>query len=160
LGNGHPLAAVVCTREIADKFANGMEYFNTFGGNPVSCAIGRSVLQVVKEEGIQEQAFLNGFYLKSALGRLAKEFPVIGDVRGEGLFLGFELVSKDLKPLESQASYLVNRMKELGVLMSTDGPDNNVIKIKPPMVFDKENAMELVTSLRRVLQEDFMKMGY
>ncbi len=160
LGNGHPLAAVVCTREIADKFANGMEYFNTFGGNPVSCAIGRSVLQVVKEEGLQEQAFLNGFYLKSALGRLANEFPVVGDVRGEGLFLGFELVSTDLKPLERQASYLVNRMKELGVLMSTDGPDNNVIKIKPPMVFNRENAMELVTSLRRVLQEDFMKMGY
>ena len=160
LGNGHPVAAVVCTREIADKFANGMEYFNTFGGNPVSCAIGQAVLQVVKEENLQEQAFLNGFYLKSALSKLAKEFPIIGDVRGEGLFLGFELVSNELKPLEGHASYLVNRMKELGVLMSTDGPDNNVIKIKPPMVFDIENVMELISSLRRVLQEDFMKSGY
>lgn len=160
LGNGHPVAAVVCTREIAEKFANGMEYFNTFGGNPVSCAIGTAVLQVIKEEKLQEQALLSGFYLKSALSRLAEEFPVIGDVRGQGLFLGFELVSKEMKPLGDHASYLVNRMKDLGILMSTDGPDNNVLKIKPPLVFNKENAMELITVLRRVLLEDFMQAGY
>jgi 4-aminobutyrate aminotransferase-like enzyme len=160
LGNGHPVAAVVCTREIAEKFANGMEYFNTFGGNPVSCAIGTAVLQVVKEEKLQEQALLTGSYLKSELNKLASEFPIIGDVRGMGLFLGFELVNKQLNPLGDQASYLANRMKDFGILMSTDGPDNNVLKIKPPLIFNKENAKELIAALRRVLQEDFMKAGY
>ena len=157
LGNGHPVAAVVCTRAIADSFANGMEYFNTFGGNPVSCAIGTEVLRVIKEEGLQQQALEVGSYLKEGLINLQSTFPIIGDVRGRGLFLGFELTASDKNPLASQASYLINRMKDYAILMSTDGPDHNVIKIKPPMVFSEKNVDEVLNRLQTVLDEDFMK---
>jgi len=157
LGNGHPIAAVACTQEVADKFANGMEYFNTFGGNPVSCAIGVEVLKTVKREKLQENALKVGEYLKEELKKLANEFPIIGDVRGQGLFLGIELVDANLNPLETQTNYLANRMKDYGILMSTDGPDHNVIKIKPPMVFSKDNAEDLIFYLRKIFAEDFMK---
>lgn len=157
LGNGHPLAAVACTPEVAEKFANGMEYFNTFGGNPVSCAIGLEVLRTVKREGLQQNALKVGEYLKSQLKALSQEFSIIGDVRGQGLFLGIELVDKALNPLAEQTDYLANRMKEHGILMSTDGPDHNVLKIKPPLVFSHENAKELLFYLRKILAEDFMK---
>lgn len=156
IGNGHPLAAVVCTRKVADAFANGMEYFNTFGGNPVSCTIGREVLQVIADEGLQENALATGEYLKAGLRDLQKRFPVIGDVRGQGLFLGFELVDDRCRPLGGQAEYLANRMRDLGILMSTDGRDHNVLKIKPPMVFSRANADELLFRLETVLSEDAM----
>jgi len=158
LGNGHPLAAVACTHVVAEKFANGMEYFNTFGGNPVSCAIGAEVLRVVKREKLQAHALVVGTYLKQELGTLAKEFPIIGNVRGQGLFLGIELVNGQMDPLAAQTDYLANRMKDHGILMSTDGPDHNVLKIKPPMVFSQENAEELIFYLRKILAEDFMKI--
>ncbi len=154
LGNGHPLAAVACTQEVANKFANGMEYFNTFGGNPVSCAIGTEVLRTVERENLQQQALEVGEYLKNELKKVAKDFPVIGDVRGQGLFLGIELVDIIKNPLARQAEYLINRMKDFGILMSVDGPDNNVIKIKPPMVFNKTNGEELIYYLKKVIQED------
>ncbi len=159
LGNGHPVAAVVCTREVANKFANGMEYFNTFGGNPVSCAIGASVLQIVKKEKLQENALQVGAFLKAELQILSKEFPIIGDVRGQGLFLGIELVNAHKEPLPKQTDYLANRMKEHGILMSIDGPDHNVLKIKPPLVFTQENAVELVFYLRKILAEDLLMAG-
>ena len=159
LGNGHPLAAVASTQEVAEKFANGMEYFNTFGGNPVSCAIGTAVLRTVKEGKLQENALEVGEYLKQHLEQLAIEFPIIGDVRGQGLFLGFELVDKAMTPLGAKADYLANRMKDHGILMSTDGPDNNVLKIKPPLVFTRDNAEELVLYLRKILTEDFMQLN-
>jgi 4-aminobutyrate aminotransferase-like enzyme len=155
-GNGHPLAIVACTKEVAEKFSNGMEFFNTFGGNPVSCAIGRTVLEVIEEENLQQNALEVGEFLKAELKKLQLEFPIIGDVRGEGLFLGFELNTSEKEPLAEHASYLANRMKSLGILMSTDGPDHNVLKIKPPMVFSKENAEELIYRLKTVLAEDFM----
>ena len=157
LGNGHPLAAVACTQEVADKFANGMEYFNTFGGNPVSSAIGAAVLGVVKRENLQQNALEVGEFLKTGLRDLAKEYPIIGDVRGQGLFLGFELVDTEKNPLAAQADYLANRMKDHGILMSTDGVDYNVLKIKPPIVFSKENAEELLFYLKKIFKEDFMK---
>ncbi|MCF8077188.1 MAG: aminotransferase class III-fold pyridoxal phosphate-dependent enzyme [Desulfotignum sp.] len=156
IGNGHPLAAVVCTRKVAEAFANGMEYFNTFGGNPVSCAIGREVLQVIADEGLQENALDTGEYLKAGLRELQKRFPIIGDVRGQGLFLGFELVDDRRRPLGGQAEYLANRMRDLGILMSTDGRDHNVLKIKPPVVFSRVNADELLFRLETVLNEDAM----
>ncbi|MGB5262599.1 MAG: aminotransferase class III-fold pyridoxal phosphate-dependent enzyme [Lutimonas sp.] len=158
LGNGHPLAAVVCTTEIAEKFANGMEFFNTFGGNPVSCAIGSAVLKTIQQEALQENALRVGSFLKSELRQMARDFPVIGDVRGQGLFLGFELVDAKLSPLEAQTTYLINRMKDFGILLSSDGPDHNVIKIKPPMVFSMENAKEFLYYLRKVCGEDFMQL--
>ena len=155
-GNGHPLAIVACTKEVADKFNTGMEYFNTFGGNPVSCAIGRTVLEVIEEENLQQNALEVGEFLIDELKKLQKQFPIIGDVRGEGLFLGFELNNADKIPLPEHSNYLVNRMKQLGVLMSIDGPDHNVLKIKPPMVFNKENAEEFLYRLKTVFAEDFM----
>jgi 4-aminobutyrate aminotransferase-like enzyme len=158
IGNGHPLAAVVCTRKVANAFANGMEYFNTFGGNPVSCAIGTEVLRVISEEGLQKNALLTGEYLKQELQNMQAEFPVIGDVRGQGLFLGFELTGRDLVPQTEKAAYLANRMRQLGILMSTDGREANVIKIKPPMVFSGLHADLLLENLRRVLREDFMQL--
>lgn len=157
LGNGHPVAAVVCTEDVAQKFANGMEYFNTFGGNPVSCAIANSVLEVVITEKLKENALTTGNFLKKRLKELALRYPIIGDVRGKGLFLGIELVDKTKNPLPSLCTYLINRMKEHGILMSIDGPDHNVIKIKPPMVFNESHAEELLFYLEEILNEDFMQ---
>lgn len=159
LGNGHPVAAVACTQEVADQFANGMEYFNTFGGNPVSCAIATEVLRTVKRDKLQENALNVGEFLKSELQQLSEKFPIIGDVRGQGLFLGIELVDSSLNPLAKQTDYLANRMKDHGILMSTDGPDYNVLKIKPPIVFTKENAEELLFYLTKILSEDFMQLS-
>jgi 4-aminobutyrate aminotransferase-like enzyme/Ser/Thr protein kinase RdoA (MazF antagonist) len=157
LGNGHPIAAVACTKEVSEKFANGMEFFNTFGGNPVSCAIATEVLQEVKREKLQENALNVGKFLKSELKQLSKKFPIIGDVRGQGLFLGLELVDEHLKPLAEQTDYIINRMKKHGILMSSDGPDHNVIKIKPPLTFTKENAKEVIFYLQKIFSEDFIK---
>ena len=142
LGNGHPLGAVITTREIAESFCNGMEYFNTFGGNPVSCAIGLSVLEVIDEENLQQHALETGNYLASKLHELKIKYPCIADVRGIGLFMGIELVTDPvlLTPAKELASYVVNQMKERGVLLSTDGPKQNVIKIKPPLVFSKNDC--------------------
>lgn len=160
IGNGHPLAVVVTTQAIADAFKNGMEYFNTFGGNPVSCAIGTEVLRVIKDEGLQQNASVVGGYLKDGLRNMMNDFEIIGDVRGPGLFIGFELVSdrKDKIPATVQASYFANRMRDKGILMSTDGPYNNVLKIKPPLVFSRSNADFLLESIQSVLKEDFMKI--
>ncbi|MEK9614118.1 MAG: aminotransferase class III-fold pyridoxal phosphate-dependent enzyme, partial [Flavobacteriaceae bacterium] len=160
LGNGHPVAAVACTREVAEKFANGMEFFNTFGGNPVSCAIAQEVLDVVREEKLQDNARRTGQFLKEELRHLAQKFPIIGSVRGEGLFLGIELVDNHLNPLKKEADYLVNRMKDFGFLMSTDGPDQNVIKIKPPIIFDKNHASQLVFYLKKVLHSCALSLHF
>ena len=161
VGNGHPIGAVATTRAIADAFHNGMEYFNTFGGNPVSCAIGLEVLRVVEEEQLQENARITGSYLSAGLKELQKPYPIIGDVRGPGLFCGFELVHdpESLRPAAAQATYLSNRMRELGILMSTDGPYHNVLKIKPPLVFGRSEADFLLETLARVLREDAMQPG-
>ncbi|MEZ4934884.1 MAG: aminotransferase class III-fold pyridoxal phosphate-dependent enzyme [Saprospiraceae bacterium] len=159
IGNGHPLAAVVTTQKVADAFANGMEYFNTFGGNPVSCAIGREVLKIIQGEGLQEHALNVGNYLKNELNQLKNKYPIIGDVRGHGLFLGIELIKNldNLEPAGEQASYLANRMRHRGILMSTDGPFHNVLKIKPPMCFNKINADFLIENMEKILAEDFLK---
>jgi len=122
----------------------------------VSCAIGREVLRVIKEEDLQGNARHTGEYLKSGLRDLQKRFPMIGDVRGQGLFLGFELVNETLQPLGDRAEYLANRMRDFGILMSTDGREHNVLKIKPPAVFSKPHADELLYRLETVLGEDAM----
>jgi len=156
IGNGHPLAAVVTTPEIAASFDNGMEYFNTFGGNPVSCAVGLAVLRVIEDDGLQEQARRVGSRLKAGLERLKAIHPVVGDVRGRGLFLGVELVldRETQAPAAAQATYVVNRMRERGILISTDGPLHNVLKIKPPLAFTDADADRLVRTLDAVLAED------
>jgi 4-aminobutyrate aminotransferase-like enzyme len=153
IGNGHPIGAVVTTRSLAEAAHTGMEYFNTFGGNPVSCAIALAVLDVIEEEGLQARAAEVGAHLKSSLMSLAKRHPMMGDVRGLGLFLGIELVreAESLTPATREAAAAVELMKDRGVLLSTDGPFENVIKIKPPLVFTRENADELVAGLDEVL---------
>jgi 4-aminobutyrate aminotransferase-like enzyme len=156
IGNGHPLGAVVTTPAIAASFDNGMEYFNTFGGNPVSCAIGLAVLDVIADEGLQSHALAVGTHLLDGLRGLAARHPIIGDVRGAGLFIGVELVRDraTLEPAPAQAAYAANRMRERGVLLSTDGPFHNVLKIKPPLPFDATDADLLVATLDTVLAED------
>ena len=155
LGNGHPLGAVVTTPDVAARFANGMEYFNTFGGNPVSCVIGREVLEVIQREGLRENALDAGNYLMARLRDVAGRRQWIGDVRGNGLFVGVELVAdRDARtPAGREAGHVANRMRELGVLMSTDGPDHNVLKIKPPLCFNRTDADFLADTLDRVLAE-------
>lgn len=156
IGNGHPIGAVVTTREIADSFANGMEFFSTFGGNPVSAAIGLAVLDVVEEDRLQEHAAVVGGTLKANLASLAMRHESVGDVRGRGLFLGIELVESRVEKTPSAriATYVANRAAELGILLSTDGPQHNVIKIKPPMTFDQRDAERLVATLDKILIED------
>jgi len=153
IGNGHPMGAVVTTREIAESFDNGMEYFNTFGGNPVSCAVGLAVLDVIEEEGLRERAADVGPHLVTELRRLAGRHPLVGDVRGLGLFIGIELVrdpdSRD--PATREAERVINDMKDRGILLSTDGPHENVIKVKPPLVFSRADADRVVSELDAVL---------
>jgi 4-aminobutyrate aminotransferase-like enzyme len=157
IGNGHPLAVVVTTPDIAESFNTGMEFFSTTGGNPVSCAVGLAVLDEIEKRDLQSNARIVGQYLKNRLNELKKRHTIIGDVRGLGLFLGVELVlnQETLEPAATQTSYIVERMKDRGVLISLDGPLHNVLKIKPPLVFTKENADYLVDQLDVILSEDF-----
>jgi 4-aminobutyrate aminotransferase-like enzyme/Ser/Thr protein kinase RdoA (MazF antagonist) len=156
IGNAFPLAAVVTTKEIAASFANGMEFFSTFGGNPVACAAGLAVLDVLEEEKLQENALRVGTHLKSGLQALQQRHALIGDVRGSGFFLGVDLVldrtTREAAPL--QASYVVNRLRECGILTGTDGPHHNVIKLRPPLVFTEKDADLFVSTLDAILQED------
>ncbi len=160
IGNGHPLAAVVTTPEIADSFNNGMEYFNTFGGNPVSCRIGLAVLDVIEAEGLQEHSRRVGERLLAGLQGLVARHPIVGEARGTGLFQGIELVTdrESLDPAPRHATYLVERMRDRGILLSTDGPLHNVVKIKPPLVFDEDDADRLVNTLDEVLEEDALRV--
>ncbi len=155
IGNGHPLAAVVTTREIADSFANGMEFFSTFGGNTVSAAVGKAVLEVVREESLPAQAEMVGGFLLDKLRDMRSRHTIIGDVRGSGLFLGIELVRnrETLEPADLEANYIVNRMRERKILLGTDGPLHNVIKIRPPMPFSIRDAEQLLRSLEKTLNE-------
>jgi 4-aminobutyrate aminotransferase-like enzyme/Ser/Thr protein kinase RdoA (MazF antagonist) len=155
IGNGHPLAAVIVTNEIADAFNNGMEYFNTFGGNPVSMAAGLAVLDVIQDEEMQQHALEVGNHLMDGLKSLMAKYPIISDVRGHGLFIGAEMV-KDritMEPAIPEIDIVVEKMKEKGYLLSTDGPLHNVLKIKPPMPFNKRNADEMVRLLDMALSE-------
>jgi 4-aminobutyrate aminotransferase-like enzyme/Ser/Thr protein kinase RdoA (MazF antagonist) len=158
IGNGHPIGAVVTTPDIARAFANGMEYFNTFGGNPVSCAIGLAVLDVIRDEGLQARALDTGEHLMRGLRALQAVHPSLGDVRGLGLFVGVELVRDEAsrQPAGPAAGLVANRMRDLGVLVSTDGPFHNVLKIKPPMCFTVADADRLVETLDRVLREGYV----
>jgi 4-aminobutyrate aminotransferase-like enzyme len=155
LGNGHPIGAVVTTRAIADAFDNGMEYFSTFGGNTVSCAIGLAVLDVVRDEGLQAHAKRVGDQMLGELRALMTRHEIIGDVRGSGLFLGVELVRdrETLEPAGTEAAFVANRMRERRVLLGTDGPYHNVVKIRPPMPFTAEDAHLLVETLDEALSE-------
>lgn len=146
IGNGHPIGAVITTREIAESFDNGMEFFSTFGGNNVSCAIGIAVLEVVQEEKLQQHALRIGERLLKGLRTLQQRHSVIRDVRGSGLHLGVELM-RDHDPATQEANRIANRMREHGILIGTDGPCHNVLKIRPPMPFAETDADQLLTTL-------------
>lgn len=153
MGNGQPMGAVVCTNEIAEAFNNGMEFFSSFGGNPVSCAIGQAVLNVIEEEQLQQNAKVVGDYYMQELKKLQQKYACIGDVRGSGLFIGFELV-KDritLEPDTKLAQKVKNKLREKLILISTDGPFDSVIKSKPPLCFTRENVDEVIVNLEKIL---------
>ncbi|NNE29011.1 MAG: aminotransferase class III-fold pyridoxal phosphate-dependent enzyme [Saprospiraceae bacterium] len=158
-GNGHPIGAVICTPEVAKAFETGMEYFNTFGGNPVSCALGLSVMDVIEKEGLQVNALNMGELILHGLRSLKAEYPIIGDVRGHGLFLGFELVKNEERdPASIQASYLANRLRQRKILTSTDGPQHNVIKLKPPLCINQNDVEFFLNELESVLSENAMRI--
>jgi 4-aminobutyrate aminotransferase-like enzyme/Ser/Thr protein kinase RdoA (MazF antagonist) len=156
IGNCFPLAAVVTTPEIAASFNNGMEFFSTYGGNPVSCAAGLAVLDVLQDEGLQANALRVGEYFMRTLSELQVRHPLIGDVRGMGLFLGVDLVTdRDTrKPATRQADHIVNRLRERGILAGTDGPYHNVIKLRPPLIASTEDVDLFADTLDKVLRED------
>lgn len=162
IGNGHPIGAVITTRKIAEVFANGMEYFNTFGGNQVSSSVGMAVLDVMELEGLQQNSLETGNWLKKNLEELKQTFLLIGDVRGEGFFLGIELVlhpdTKEPAPLH--ANYVIERLKSRKILLSTEGPGHNVLKFKPPMVFNHQNAEHLIGELENVLKESPLQIKH
>jgi 4-aminobutyrate aminotransferase-like enzyme len=142
IGNGHPIGAVITTRAIADSFDTGMEFFSTFGGNNVSCAIGLKVLEIVQEEKLQAHALRIGERLLSGLRELHRRHEVICEVRGSGFFIGVELIQ--------EAGRVVNQMRERRILMGTEGPLNNVIKIRPPMPFSEADTDLLLSGLEEV----------
>jgi 4-aminobutyrate aminotransferase-like enzyme len=158
LGNGHPIAAVVCTRAIAESFAKGPEFFSSFGGNPVSCAIASAVLDVIEKAQLQTHAFSLGNFWLEQLRQLQREHPVIGDVRGHGLFLGIEFVDPVTGiPSKKHGDYVVKRMLDHRILTSLDGPGQNVMKIKPPMSMGEEEVELFLQTLKRCLSESFMR---
>ena len=154
IGNGHPIGAVVTTTEIAESFDNGMEFFSTFGGNNVSCAIGLAVLDTVREERLQTHTRSVGSVLLERLRKLMSQHKIIGDVRGSGFFLGVELVKdrESREPATLEATAIVNKMREEAVLLGTDGPFHNVLKIRPPMPFNEADADRLIETLDLALR--------
>lgn len=155
MGNGHPVAAVVTRSDIVDRFARKTEFFSTFGGNPVACAAGLAVLQVIEEEGLQGHAAEVGAYLLKGLEELMERHALIGDVRGAGLLVGVELVRDrgTREPASHEAKAVMNGMREQGVLIGSTGPDGNVLKIRPPLVFTQAHADLLLETLEKVVGE-------
>ena len=151
MANGHPVGAVVTTAEIADSFANGMEFFSSFGGNPVSCVIGNAVLKVITKEKLQEHAKRTGDYLKFLLQDLKKKHAQLADVRGLGLFLGVEIFDGNGNPNPKLAAKIKNELRQKHILIGTDGPYDSVLKIKPPLSFTTTDCDILVKAIEAVL---------
>ncbi|AWM87790.1 aspartate aminotransferase family protein [Microvirga sp. 17 mud 1-3] len=155
IGNGHPMAGMAARPEILETFGRNLRYFNTFGGNPVSAAVGMAVLDVIENEGLQDNARVVGDYLKAGLESLAQRHPLIGDIRSAGLFIGVELVRDraSKEPASDEAARVVNGMRERRVLISAAGPSANILKIRPPLVFSKDNADLFLTALDETVTE-------
>jgi len=156
MGNGHPVAAVITTAEIAESFnKSGVEYFNTYGGNPVSCAVALSVIKVLEDEELREHAKEVGEYMLEKLKEMSNKHSLIGDVRGIGLFVGIELVKDRVtkEPASAIAQHVIFRMKQHRILLSADGPHRNVLKLKPPMCFNTDNVDSVFGVLDSVLTE-------
>jgi len=142
MGNGHPVAATIVRSDLVDEFATHSNYFNTFGGNPVSCAAGLAVLDVIEEENLQDNALTTGQYLTEGLTELAAKHVAIGDVRGSGFFKAVELVAdrETKEPAAQLTAYVVNQFRYRGILIGSIGPHDNILKLRPPMVFSQEHA--------------------
>ncbi len=152
MANGHPIGAVITTNKIAESFNNGVEFFSSFGGNPISCAIGLSVLEVIEEEDLQKNAKDVGEYYIALLKKLQEKHKCIGDVRGKGLFIGIEIVKDNTNsPNKTLANKIKNELRENNILVGTDGPSGNVLKTKPPLCFNKENAKMVVMKIDEIL---------
>jgi 4-aminobutyrate aminotransferase-like enzyme len=152
MGNGHPIAALVTRPEIAEALAAETGYFNTYGGNPVSCAAGLAVLDVIEVEGLQHNALVMGEILKDRLLALKENHPVLGEPHGSGLLLGIDILKADGSPDSELADRIMNHMRQNGVLIGTTGPNGNVLKIRPPSVFNREHAEILLTVLENALE--------
>ena len=160
MANGHPTGAVVCTTAIADSFSKGVEFFSSFGGNPVSCAIANAVLEEIETGQLQQNAKDVGAYYLSLFKALQKKYNCIGDVRGSGLFIGVEIVKDNSIQQDYQlAKHIKNELRNKHILVSTDGPFDSVIKTKPPLCFTKENAKTVVDAIDIVLEEYYSGLG-
>jgi 4-aminobutyrate aminotransferase-like enzyme/Ser/Thr protein kinase RdoA (MazF antagonist) len=153
MGNGHPLAAVVTRPEIAEALANETGYFNTFGGNPVSCAAGLAVLDVIEKEALQRNVLEVGQYLREGLVEIQRDHPMLGGLHGSGLLLGLDIVKPDGAPAPEMADHIMNQMRENGILIGTTGQHDSVLKIRPPIVFQMEHADMLLAVIKKVVEE-------
>ena len=153
MGNGHPIGGVVTTHDIMHAFRSKNVYFNTFGSNPVSCAAGLAVLDVIENENLIENAAEVGAYAKKRLKKMARKHGFLGDVRGAGLFFGAEIIrpTKKLVADKKLAKRAINKMRENGVVMGLLGRKENLFKIRPPMPFSKSNADHLFEVMDHVL---------
>jgi 4-aminobutyrate aminotransferase-like enzyme len=153
MGNGYPVSAVVTRADVVDAFQQHAHYFNTFAGNPVACSAAMAVLDVIDDEDLQNNALEVGNYIKDGLKELAKRHLLIGDLRGSGLFIGIDLVEDrdSRKPATQKAQRAVNLLKDKGVLIGSTGPFDNVLKIRPPIVFSRDNADHLLSRIDEVL---------
>ncbi len=157
LGNGYPLAAVVTRREIAERFDTGMEFFATFGGSGVACAAGLAVLEIIDDEALPSRAETVGDRLLAGLRELAERYPLLADVRGLGLFIGVEIADAERRPLPEEAAWIVERLRQERVLIGRDGPDHNVLKIRPPLSFSDADADYLLSRLDDVLDSSALR---
>ena len=153
IGNGHPLGVLVTTKKIADSFNNGIEFFSTFGGSTLSCRIGKEVLDIVDDEGLQDNARLMGDRLMAGLRQIETDFGCVGDVRGMGLFLGVELINPDGSEGTEICSYVKNRMRDHRILIGSEGPKDNILKIRPPLTIEAEDVDMILWALRDVLSD-------
>ncbi|MBY6135623.1 aminotransferase class III-fold pyridoxal phosphate-dependent enzyme [Nocardioides marinus] len=153
IGNGHPLGVLVTTREIAASFDNGIEFFSTFGGSTLSCRMGKEVLDIVDDEGLQDNAKAMGTLLLDGLKQLQAVHPCVGDVRGMGLFLGLELIRPDGSEATEICSYVKNRMRDHRILIGSEGPKDNILKIRPPLTIEAEDVQMILATLGKILRE-------
>ncbi len=153
MGNGYPVAGVVCRPEVLEEFGARARYFNTFAGSPVACAAGMAVLDIIEDEHLMENAHTVGCHLKDGFKILSQQYPELGAVRGEGLFLGVDLVSdKDQSPAPGLAARVVNELRKRRILISASGPHGHVLKIRPPLPFTTEHADLLLAATDDVMK--------
>ena len=159
IGNGHPIGAVITTREIAQSFDNGIEFFSTFGGSTLSCRIGKEVLDIVDDEGLQDNAEAMGARLMVQLRTLEARHACVGDVRGMGLFLGVELIEVDGSESPAICAYVKNRMRDHRILIGSEGPKDNILKIRPPLTIEADDVDMITETLDKVLGEVALWQG-